>query len=221
MQTILIVHPYEIVCEGIALHYRNRFQVIISHNAKEMRAALHQHEIAAVLLSLQFPEEGDGLYLLEELAKQAHKVIVLSTGGVDYGTRLCFRYGAYAFLDRQRNFHDLDDALDKVLQGHRVLSGEMMNEVMSEMHTSVPNLNSKQVEILNCLFAVPMPNNDEIALTLKVSPGRIKNILTQTFVKFGVKSRHALLHEARRVGYFPNMHPSRMAAKPRKPRAAA
>ena len=206
MPTILLIHPHAIICQGIQNLLGKRYQFIVVEDKKQIRAILKQEQIDMVLLSLEYQKEEDSLFLLQDLAGKGQRVVMLSSGDIDHITRACIMLGAYGFLDKSQGLDILEHTINQVLAGEYVLPPALVAKVISEPHEMLPALTKREIQVLDSLFYFPVPSNEEIAAALFISPGRVKNINTQLFEKFGVEDRHNLAHEVRRRGYFPGLH---------------
>ena len=210
MQNILLVEDHQFVIDAIAQSFAAQFQIVQAKNGQQMRGVLRRSKPQLVLLALELDGEGDSLHLLQELVEQGHKVIAISAKPVDSMLRASMYLGAYAYLDKTAGITQLRTTVEAVLQGHYVYPPDLVLRILHDPGEALPNLTKGELKVLEQLMHSPMPSNDEIAATLFISPGRVKNILTALFLKFNVEKRQDLLQEARRRGYFPGMHTARL-----------
>ncbi|WP_338847361.1 hypothetical protein V8J88_01420 [Massilia sp. W12] len=80
-----------------------------------------------------------------------------------------------------------------------------MMRAFRDQRDAIPVMHASEVKILDLLMREPDMENSELAPRVKLSYGRVKNVMTGLLNKFGVSNRHQLVYEAKRRGYFPGM----------------
>ncbi|WP_338845945.1 response regulator transcription factor [Massilia sp. W12] len=208
-----MIDDHKLLMDALSINLSDNFRVTAVSNRREMRLALRNEKYAVALLDLYLGQEGDGLSLLPELLERGAKVLIFSGTSDQAAIRASIRMGAHGFVDKAWELRHLHAALRAVLDDHLAYPQELLSQVLREPKNMVPYLSEREVMLLDMLLKQPMPSNEEMAAVLLISTGRVKNCLTELYSKFNVENRHALVDEARRRGYFPGMHPARMAGK--------
>ncbi len=210
---LLIIDDHRLVAEAFAQILAQDYRVIIATGKKQMQQVLRNQRPAIALLDLYLAQEGDGLHLLPELLERGVKVLIFSGTTDQVALRASIRLGAHGYVSKSGDMAQLRVALHAVQGGHLAFPQELLAQALREPRNMVPFLSEREILLLDMLLTQPMPGNEEMAGKLRISTGRVKNCLTDLYAKFDVDSRHALVEEARRRGYFPGIHPARMGAR--------
>ncbi|WP_338845413.1 response regulator transcription factor [Massilia sp. W12] len=208
---IILIDDHKLVAQALSHVLSSEYRVTLAANQREMRLAMRQTRFAVALLDLFLANEGDGLSLLPELLNHNIKVLVFADASDKAAIRASITMGAHGYVDKAGELHQLRAALKAVMQDHLAFPQELLSAALREPRNIVPQLSEREVRLLDMMLAEPMPSNEDMAKRLFISIGRVKNCLTDLYAKFNVQSRHALVAEARRRGYFIGMHPARMA----------
>ncbi len=215
MHNLLMIDDHKLLTEALTHNLGNDYRVTAVTTRREMQQALRSERYAVALLDLYLAHEGDGLSLLPDLLERGAKVLIFSGTADQAAIRASIRLGAHGYVDKARDLSQLHLALRAVLSDHLAYPQELLAQALREPRNMVPYLSEREVLLLDMLLTQPMPGNEDMARKLQISTGRVKNCLTDLYAKFHVESRHALVEEARRRGYFSGMHPARMSPRVR------
>ncbi len=217
LPSLLIVDDHRAVLEGLQHCFQTEYRVTLAHDLGAMRRVLRQQQFDVVLLDLFLGEAGDGLHALPELLRYQCRVIMVagseSQALEDATIRACLQMGAHGYVSKRWELARFKQAIAAVLSNHLAYPQSVLAQALREPRNSLPFLSERETALLNLLLQSPMPSNEEMAAALHISTGRVKNCLTELYSKFKVDSRHTLVQKARELGYFPGIHPARMAGK--------
>ena len=205
---ILLVDDHPGILKSLSFYLGDYYDLTTARNAAEMRAELKKRQFGAVVLDLDLKGPVSGYDLIKEALNQQAKVII-HTGTCDlWGFKVCLGLGVDGYLDKQSDPSEIVPMVTAVLAGDARFPRAMLAACGSSDAYPPLKLTNRQARVLNILYRDPMPDTPAIAKELKLSLGRVSNILTELYVLFGVSDeqrgdRYALLHEAKKRGYNP------------------
>ena len=141
----------------------------------------------------------DGIELIRRLSEDYPRVkcVVLTTFEDDHYVFEGLKAGAKGYLLKDTPPEDLAIAISKVLRGESVLSGEITTKVIEELgrlskapgerRPSVESISERELEVLK-LVASGLSNR-EIAKTLYITEGTVKNHISNVLRKLGFRDR--------------------------------
>ncbi|HEO5626901.1 TPA: response regulator transcription factor [Streptococcus agalactiae] len=158
-------------------------------NGGEAIAILSNKAIDVAILDVEMPILS-GLDVLEWVRKyQNVKVIIVTTfKRSDYFQR-AIRSNVDAYVLKDRSVADLMKTIQKVLSGGKEYSPELMENVISNP------LSEQEIKILSLI--AQGKTSKEIACTLFLSNGTVRNYTSNIFDKLGVNNRLEALKIAR------------------------
>lgn len=201
---ILIVDDHKMFAQGLSSLSQSRFEPSWADSAEMMLEYIQREKFALVLLDLDLGSSTDSFALLAKLCSDGIRTLVVSGTATKADQRTVVALGARGFMDKMASSNALLDAMDAVLAGHRSFPDGMLESLYVHGENDIPYLTSREVSVLDLLLRNPLKNNIFIATELHVSEGRVRNVLSDLFRKFGVNSRHHLMDEAKRRGYYPS-----------------
>lgn len=158
-------------------------------NGEEAIAILSNKAIDVAILDVEMPILS-GLDVLEWVRKyQNVKVIIVTTFKRSGYFQRAIRSNVDAYVLKDRSVADLMKTIQKVLSGGKEYSPELMENVISNP------LSKQEIKILS-LFAQGKTSK-EIACTLFLSNGTVRNYTSNIFDKLGVNNRLEALKIAR------------------------
>ena len=197
---ILVVDDHELVRLGLRALLLAETGSVSVHEARCLADALHLYELhltshLLVLLDLDLPD-SQGLDTLVRFRRAfpASRVVVLSGKDSHALMQGVMALGAQAFLPKTGH---LGEVLRYVRDNDLVALPTRPSTVPVTVHTktatteSQPQLNARQVEILDCLLAGK--SNKEIAQLSHLTEGTVKNHVSTLLLLFGVRSRAQLI----------------------------
>lgn len=158
-------------------------------NGEEAIAILSNKAIDVAILDVEMPILS-GLDVLEWVIKyQNVKVIIVTTFKRSGYFQRAIRSNVDAYVLKDRSVADLMKTIQKVLSGGKEYSPELMENVISNP------LSEQEIKILSLI--AQGKTSKEIACTLFLSNGTVRNYTSNIFDKLGVNNRLEALKIAR------------------------
>ncbi|MGR6972511.1 response regulator [Streptomyces cynarae] len=163
----------------------------------EVLAAARAHEVDVALLDIEMPG-ATGIEAAAQLQRElpALKVVVLTTFGRPGYLRSAMEAGAAAFLVKDAPASQLAEAVRKVLAGERVIDPTLAAAALAD---GANPLTEREREILRA--AANGATNAELAATLHLSQGTVRNYLSTAIQKLAVRNRAEAVRMAREKGW--------------------
>ncbi len=204
---LLIVDDQELFREGLQtlLSVQRDFEVVNQVNSgEEAILSTTKHSPDVILMDLRMPGIG-GVEATRRILQQhpGIKVIVLTTFDEDDLVFNALHAGAVGYLLKDVSPEKLFEAIRSAHKGEYYLLPSITAKVMAEftrlprtpkieISDQIENLSRREVEILK-MVATGM-SNKEIASSLVIAEGTVKNHLTSIFNKLDARDRmHAVL----------------------------
>ena len=165
-------------------------------------AAVEEHRPDVLLLDVQMPDGGlgvdDGLDALPQIlrASPATRVIVLTTFGRPGYLRRALESGAVGFLVKDTPVDRLIEAIRRVVQGLRVVDPEL---AAASLSIGASPLSAKEALVLAA--SAGGASTEEIAATVFLSEGTVRNYLSSAIGKLGARNRAEALRTATENGW--------------------
>lgn len=210
---LLVVDDQELFREGLMtlISVQSDFEVVgQSNSGEESIFAATKLLPEVILMDLRMPGIG-GVEATKRILQQhpGMKIIVLTTFDEDDLVFNALHAGAVGYLLKDVSPDKLFEAIRTAYKGEYYLLPSITAKVMAEF-TRLPrspkiesgfkteNLSRRELEILKMVSSGM--SNKEIALTLVIAEGTVKNHLTSIFNKFDARDRmHAVLI-AKKIG---------------------
>ncbi|MBU6453463.1 MAG: response regulator transcription factor [Cyanobacteria bacterium REEB67] len=210
---VLIVDDQSLVRQGLSILLNSEADIeVVGEAANGSQACDMAAELRpdAVLMDLRMPLM-DGVQATAKIlqANPTIKIIVLTTFDDDEYLIGSLRAGAKGYLLKDTPFAEVAEALRVVLSGKSLLSGEMMAKLLNTVHhplnlqepaakshsataakiskAVLSKLSEREHEVLTLIGKGK--TNAEIAVTLCLSEGTVKNHVTKILATIGAKSR--------------------------------
>jgi DNA-binding NarL/FixJ family response regulator len=108
----------------------------------------------------------------------------------------------YILKDDGESFNRLDEILLDIYEHDSI---HYSPEVLKVLTTpdQLPNLTSRQAQILSLVRSQPGISNVELANVLVVAPSTIRNHLSDIYIKLGVNNRASAIIRAQQLGLLP------------------
>jgi two-component system response regulator DesR len=158
---------------------------------------VREHAVDVALLDIEMPG-CTGI----EAAAQVHralpavKLVVLTTFGRPGYLRSAMEAGADAFLVKDAPAAQLAEAVRKVLAGERVIDPTLAAAALAE---GANPLTDREREVLRA--AADGSTNAELATSLHLSQGTVRNYLSTAIQKLAVRNRAEAVRIAREKGW--------------------
>lgn len=163
----------------------------------EVLAAAHAQAVDVALLDIEMPG-ATGIEAAAEVRREfpALKVVVLTTFGRPGYLRSAMEAGADAFLVKDAPAAQLAEAVRKVLAGERVIDPTLAAAALAD---GANPLTEREREVLRA--AADGSTNAELAGTLHLSQGTVRNYLSTAIQKLAVRNRAEAVQTAREKGW--------------------
>lgn len=196
---ILIVDDHEVVRIGLkSLLDRHENFVVVGEagNAKEAIEKVSKIHPDVVLMDIRLPGIS-GIEACEEISKNypETKVIMLTSYAEDEMLFSAIRSGASGYVLKQISAEDLVHAIESVGRGEALLDPAVTQRVFQEVRRAVKeeeasafaNLSQQERHVL--LLVSEGKTNREIAKTLFLGEGTVRNYVSSILSKLGVSNR--------------------------------
>jgi DNA-binding NarL/FixJ family response regulator len=165
-----------------------------SNGEQAVRAAV-EHAPDVVLMDVRMPDM-DGIEATRRLPR--HRVLILTTFGLDQYIIEALRAGASGFLLKDAPTHEVVSAVRAVAAGDAVLSAGVTRQLLDQVARRLPapvsvppderdDLTEREHEVLRML--ANGLSNAEIATALVVSEATVKSHVSHILSKLGLRDR--------------------------------
>ncbi|MEU8290207.1 MULTISPECIES: response regulator transcription factor [Streptomyces] len=163
----------------------------------EVLAAARAHDVDVALLDIEMPG-ATGIEAAARLHRELPhlKLVVLTTFGRPGHLRGAMESGADAFLVKDAPAAQLADAIRRVLAGERVIDPALAAAALAE---GANPLTDRERKVLRA--AADGSTNADLATTLHLSPGTVRNYLSTAIQKLAARNRTEAVRIARDKGW--------------------
>jgi two-component system, NarL family, response regulator DesR len=197
--SVVIAEDQSMVLGALAalLEIENDIRVVgQAVNGKEALQLTLQHKPDLLLTDIEMPEMS-GLEVAAELKRQSasSRVIILTTFARSGYLRRALDAGASGYLLKDSPAAALADAIRRVHSGRRVIDPELATEAWTEADP----LSDRERQVLR--QAAEGATSADIATTLHLSEGTVRNYLSEAMSKLGASNRVEAARIARMKGW--------------------
>lgn len=198
-QRIVLVDDHEVVRLGLKslLDHNPQFEVVgEAGNAKEALEQVGAHRPDVVLMDIRLPGIS-GIEACEEITQNFPdtRVIMLTSYAEDEMLFSAIRAGASGYVLKQIASDDLIKAIEAVGRGEALLDPAVTQRVFQEVRRAVKeeeasafsNLSTQEKHVL--LLVSEGRTNREIAKSLFLGEGTVRNYVSSILSKLGVSNR--------------------------------
>jgi len=199
MIKLIICDDQEVVCQGLKaiLSTSDNLQVTgIANNGMEALELLENHKVDVVLMDLKMPIMN-GIHATKAIKEKYPevKILVLTTYDADAWLFDAIRNGADGYLLKDTSREALMQAIEEIVGGNTPVDSKVAGKLFKQLtkqampgdSTLGENLSDREKEILK-LIAQGMANA-EIAQTLFLSEGTVRNYVSAILEKLDVDDR--------------------------------
>lgn len=195
---ILLAEDQSMVRGALAalLSMEDGFEVTQAEDGDKAWLQLRQHSYDILLADIEMPGRS-GLELAQWVINQKWptKIIIITTFGRAGYIRRAIEMGVNGFLLKDAPSEQLIEAIYKVMDGKKVIDGELAMMAVGE---SDP-LNDKERRALR--LAAEGKTTADIANTLHLSEGTVRNYLSEAIAKLNAANRVDAARIARQKGW--------------------
>ena len=172
------------------------FTVTQAENGDQALQLLRQQQFDVLLSDIEMPGRS-GLELAQWLQQQntKTKIIIITTFGRAGYIRRAIDMGVSGFLLKDAPSEELIQAIYRVMEGKRVIDGDLAIMALGE----VDPLNDKERRALR--LAADGKSTAEIATTLCLTEGTVRNYLSEAIAKLHAANRIDAARIARQKGW--------------------
>lgn len=198
--TVLVADDHPVVREGIAtMVNQQRDMTVVAEAAtgEEAIAAWRKHHPDVSLVDLQLPglSGADVVQAIRRDNAQAC-ALILSTYDLEEDIFRCVQAGARGYLLKDTPRLELLDAIRRVHQGEKVLTGVIASKLADRVSNEAPT--PRELEVL--AHVALGQANKEIGDALNISEGTVKAHVKSLFAKLGVMNRTEAVKVAHQRG---------------------
>ncbi|MFD1739650.1 response regulator transcription factor [Bacillus salitolerans] len=182
---------------GILLDLEEDFEVIgQATNGAEALLMIDEKQPDLCIVDIEMPVLS-GLDVAEKLKEQNHpcRVMVLTTFARPGYFQRAMKAGVYGYLLKDGPSDELAHYIRKVMEGKRIISPELSFAVWEDTNP----LSERELEVLK--LAKSGKTSKEIAKTLFLSDGTIRNYLSEVFRKLDAKNKIEAIGIAENKGW--------------------
>lgn len=212
MIRVLVVDDQTLVRQGVCGLLELADDIEVTGVAADGREAIEQIEKVApdvVLLDLRMPEMS-GIEVLENLGAEERlpPTIILTTFDDDELVLTGLRAGARGYLLKDVSLEQLVGAIRTVADGGTLIQPAVTNRVLKGLERLHPEFSSldrpdpltdRETEILRLMAGGY--SNKEIANSISVAEGTVKNHVSNILSKLGVRDRTRAVLKALEMGF--------------------
>lgn len=201
--SVLLVDDHPVVRSGLraVLATAGTVEVIgeAATGEEAITLAAHLHP-DVVLCDLRLGDGIDGIRATAALREldPAPAVLILTTFDRDAEILGAIEAGAAGYLLKDVDPEAIINGILRAAAGDVVLAPDLASRVLRGMHSPLPKLTDREVEVLRLLATGS--TNKEIARALFVTEATVKSHLAHIFTKLDVDSRSRAIHVAQETG---------------------
>ncbi|AUJ25647.1 DNA-binding response regulator [Virgibacillus dokdonensis] len=202
MWRILVVEDQAIVRQGLKVILQQDEQISVpfeAANGKEAIKIVEQHVVDLVMMDVRMPVMNgiEATRIIKQMNPSV-KILILTTFNDDDYVLSALKEGAEGFLLKTTESKKLIDAVHSCMRGGMTIHEEVAAKVMprllkgTEQNKTELDVPLSERELLITRLVGEGKTNKEIAQTLHLSLGTIKNHLTQILQKTNLRDRTQL-----------------------------
>lgn len=184
---------------------------------EELEPMLEGHDVDVLLLDVSVPTSRDNanpfpvLHVIRQLLQRYPTlvILVLSMHAQRTLIKAVVEAGVsgYILKDDKASNLELGSIVRSIAKGG-VYFSRQAHEKLSRRETKTPLLTARQREVLSLATAYPDLTTAELARQLGVAESTVRNLLSNAYLRLGVKTRAAAIAEARRLSLITPPFPS-------------
>lgn len=201
--TVLLADDQTIIRDGLRALLETNPDIQVVAEAKNGMEAYEQtriHSPQVVLMDIRMPQTGgvEATHLIKRDFPET-AVLVLTTFDDDESILGAITHGASGYLLKDISGVKLAEAIRDTVQGSVILPGNIASKITKHIgrqgkaETSLEDFTQREQDIIRLLMQGK--SNQEIAQTLFLTVGTVKNYISQIYSKAGITDRaNAILH---------------------------
>jgi two-component system nitrate/nitrite response regulator NarL len=209
---VAILDDHQAIIDGYVyrLSQASDIEVVVTATyAEEFEDLLAQQKPDVLLLDVFVPisSQNQNYYpILQAIPKwlQSYRqlsILVISAHNLRALIKAVIEAGASGFIlkEDQTAFQELGSIIRSVARGGIYFSKKAYQH-MQEIASEDSPLTSRQLQVLSLCAAYPDATTSELADMLGVAHSTLRNLLSQAYLRLGVRTRTAAIEKARKMG---------------------
>ncbi|MAT96406.1 MAG: hypothetical protein CL608_04615 [Anaerolineaceae bacterium] len=187
--------------------------------AEDIFSMLENHPTDVLILDVRVPispDNNNSYPILYEIPRifEAHPELVILVISA-YASRTFVRkmlqagINGYILKDDQKLVQNLGDVIRSAVQGHVCLSQSIQEELQKSYSQEI-DLTPRQIDIFSLLISHPNVTTKEVAKRLHIAPSTARNLLSDAYLRLGVRNRGAALIKVQEMGLVTHPPPSEL-----------
>lgn len=210
---VAILDDHQSIVDGYRFRLANSHRVTVAsamHYGDELEPALEGQPVDVLLLDIGVPTSSSNpnpypiLHIIPALLQRYPSLVILVISmHVERGLiRAVMDAGAsgYILKEDQATLRDLENVIISVHSGGIHLSRKANDILLRGVDGNEPLLSKRQLEALSLCLAFPDSSTAELANKMSISNSTVRNLLSGTYLKLGVRTRNAAVTKARQLG---------------------
>lgn len=181
---------------GSLLNLEDDMEVVgKASNGEEAVSLVKRYQPDVCIMDIEMPGKS-GLEAAEELKGLGCKVIILTTFARTGYFQRALKAGVCGYLLKDSPSEELASSIRNVMAGRRIFAPELMDDVYGEENP----LTDREKEVLE--LVADGKNTKEIAETLSIKTGTVRNYISIILDKLEVKNRIEAITHSKEKGWF-------------------
>lgn len=194
---LLICDDHSLFRDGLKqliLQHNSMFEVIEAASLTESYQQCEQHDFSLILLDLNMPG-SHGVAGLPEVCRRTNTpIVVISADDRAETIQMAAKQGISGYLPKTADSQTITSVIEKVLDGEKYFPEQVL---LDTKLTGEPSLNTRQIEILQCL--VDGLSNKQIAEKINLSEGTVRQYVTVILRSLAVDNRTQAANAGRKL----------------------
>lgn len=181
---------------GSLLSLEDDMEVVgMANNGEDAIQLVKQFEPDICIMDIEMPGKS-GLEAAEKLRILNCKVIILTTFARSGYFQRAIKAGVHGYLLKDSPSEELANAIRHVMSGRKIYAPELMDDLYSEENP----LTVREKAVLE--LVADGRNTKEIAETLSIKTGTVRNYISQILDKLEVTNRIEAITQSKKKGWF-------------------
>jgi DNA-binding NarL/FixJ family response regulator len=209
---VAIVEDHQSIIDGYLYRLQDAegLEVVgVTHYGEEVETLLEEKLVDILILDAQIPTSATNLspypilLLMPQLLETYPQlnILIISMHKQRSFIEYALEAGAsgYVLKDDYQTIKSIEEVLRLVAAGGIHFSREVLQPLLRE-RSGDQILTQRQLQVLSLCAAYPNETTAELALRLNVAHSTVRNLLSQSYLRLGIRSRNAAITEAHRRG---------------------
>ena len=211
---VAILDDHQSTIDGYAFRLKDHDNIQVVATARygsEVEGILSENDIDLLVLDISMPTSKDDsnpyplLFMLPKLREQYPDTTILIISMHKHRSlmRALMQAGAkgYILKDDRKAILQLGDIITSLAAGG-VYFSEQSYAVMADDQAGndVKPLTPRQVQVLSLSAAYPDMSTAKLADQLEIAPSTLRNLMSESYLRLGVRNRAAAIAKARQLG---------------------